>query len=166
MSTYLVAFLVGDFQCTAGEQDGVAIRVCATPDKVALTPYGLDVAKYVLHYYNNYFGIPYPLKKLDLIALPDFEAGAMENFGAITYRETDLLIDPKTASIDAKEGSGPGDRPRNGPPVVRRPGHHAVVGQHLAQRGLCHLDGKQAGGRHASGVEHRPDCDGRSGQTL
>jgi aminopeptidase N/puromycin-sensitive aminopeptidase len=103
MSTYLVAFLVGDFQCTAGEQDGVAIRVCSTPDKVALTPYGVDVAKYVLHYYNTYFGIPYPLKKLDLIALPDFEAGAMENFGAITYRETALLIDPKTASVGAKK---------------------------------------------------------------
>ena len=85
MSTYLVAFLVGDFQCTTGASDGVAIRSCATPDKVALTPYALDVAEHVLHYYNNYFGIPYPLKKLDLIALPDFEAGAMENFGAITY---------------------------------------------------------------------------------
>jgi aminopeptidase N/puromycin-sensitive aminopeptidase len=103
MSTYLVAFLVGDFKCTSGEQDGVAIRVCATPDKVALTPYGLDVAKYVLHYYNDYFGIRYPLKKLDLIGLPDFEAGAMENFGAITYRETALLIDPKTATDGAKE---------------------------------------------------------------
>jgi aminopeptidase N len=103
MSTYLVAFLVGDFQCTAGQQDGVAIRVCATPDKVSLTPYGVDVAKYVLHYFNTYFGIPYPLKKLDLIALPDFEAGAMENFGAITYRETDLLIDPKTATVGAKK---------------------------------------------------------------
>ena len=103
MSTYLVAFLVGDFQCSTGEQDGVAIRVCATPDKVALTPYGVDVAKYVLHYYNNYFGIPYPLKKLDLIGLPDFEAGAMENFGAITYRETDLLIDPRTATVGAKK---------------------------------------------------------------
>ncbi len=103
MSTYLVAFLVGDFECTRGEQDGVAIRVCATPDKVALTSYGVDVAKYVLHYYNTYFGIPYPLKKLDLIGLPDFEAGAMENFGAITYRETDLLLDPKNASIGAKK---------------------------------------------------------------
>jgi aminopeptidase N/puromycin-sensitive aminopeptidase len=103
MSTYLVAFLVGDFQCTSGEQDGVTIRVCSTPDKVALTPYGVDIAKYVLHYYNDYFGIPYPLKKLDLIALPDFEAGAMENFGAITYRETALLIDPKTASDGAKK---------------------------------------------------------------
>ena len=103
MSTYLVAFLVGDFQCTTGASDGVAIRSCATPDKVALTPYALDVAEHVLHYYNNYFGIPYPLKKLDLIALPDFEAGAMENFGAITYRETDMLIDPKVASVDAQK---------------------------------------------------------------
>jgi aminopeptidase N/puromycin-sensitive aminopeptidase len=103
MSTYLVAFLVGDFQCTSGESEGVKIRGCATPDKVALTPYSVDVAKYVLHYYDTYFGIPYPLKKLDLIALPDFEAGAMENFGAITYRETDLLLDPKTASVGAKK---------------------------------------------------------------
>ncbi len=104
MSSYLVAFLVGDFQCTEGESDGVKIRGCATPDKAALTPYSVDVAKYVLHYYDNYFGIPYPLKKLDLIAIPDFEAGAMENFGAITYRETAMLIDPKTASIGSKKG--------------------------------------------------------------
>jgi aminopeptidase N/puromycin-sensitive aminopeptidase len=103
MSTYLVALLVGDFQCTSGEQDGVAIRSCATPDKVALTPYSVEVAKFMLHYYNTYFGIPYPLKKLDLIALPDFEAGAMENFGAITYRETTLLLDEKTASIASKQ---------------------------------------------------------------
>ena len=104
MSTYLVAFLVGDFQCTGGEQDGVKIRVCSTPDKVELTHFGVEIAKYVLHYYNTYFGIPYPLKKLDLIGLPDFEAGAMENFGAITYRETALLIDSKTASVDSKKG--------------------------------------------------------------
>jgi aminopeptidase N/puromycin-sensitive aminopeptidase len=102
MSTYLVAFLVGDFQCSVGASDGVAIRVCSTPDKVALTPYGLNVAEWVLHYYDQYFDIRYPLKKLDLIALPDFEAGAMENFGAITYRETDLLLDPKTASANAR----------------------------------------------------------------
>jgi aminopeptidase N/puromycin-sensitive aminopeptidase len=99
MSTYLVAFLVGDFQCTAGEQDGVALRVCSTPDKVALTSFAMDVAKFTLHYYDTYFGIQYPLKKLDLIGIPDFEAGAMENFGAITFRESLLLIDPKTAPI-------------------------------------------------------------------
>jgi aminopeptidase N/puromycin-sensitive aminopeptidase len=98
MSTYLVAFLVGDFQCKSGEQDGVKLRVCATPDKVRLTPFALDVAKFALHYYDHYFGIHYPLKKLDFIGIPDFEAGAMENFGAITFRETDLLLDPKTSS--------------------------------------------------------------------
>jgi aminopeptidase N/puromycin-sensitive aminopeptidase len=104
MSTYLVAFLVGDFRCTSGESDGVTIRSCSTPDKVALTPYSVDVAKFVLHYYNNYFGIPYPLKKLDLIALPDFEAGAMENFGAITFRENALLLDTRTASVGSLKG--------------------------------------------------------------
>jgi aminopeptidase N len=99
MSTYLLAFLVGDFQCTRGEQDGVELSVCSTPDKVALTPFALDIAKFTLHYYDNYFGIDYPLKKLDLIAVPDLDNGAMENFGAITFREELLLIDPKTASL-------------------------------------------------------------------
>src|SRR5580693_5308165 len=105
MSTYLVAFVVGDFQCTSGEQDGVALRVCATPDKVQLTPFALDVAKFALHYYDHYFGIHYPLKKLDLIGIPDFEAGAMENFGAITFRETALLLDPQTASLRAQKNA-------------------------------------------------------------
>jgi aminopeptidase N/puromycin-sensitive aminopeptidase len=106
MSTYLVAFLVGDFQCTAGSSDGVPIRACATPDKVQYTKYAVSAAEFILHYYDNYFGIKYPMPKLDMIALPDFEAGAMENFGAITYRETDLLIDPKTAPVDAKKRVG------------------------------------------------------------
>jgi aminopeptidase N/puromycin-sensitive aminopeptidase len=105
MSTYLVAFEVGDFQCISGEQDGVALRVCATPDKVQLTPFALDVAKFALHYYDHYFGIHYPLKKLDLIGIPDFEAGAMENFGAITFRETDLLLDPKTATFRSQRNA-------------------------------------------------------------
>ncbi|MBV8630641.1 MAG: M1 family peptidase, partial [Silvibacterium sp.] len=104
MSTYLVAFLVGDFQCASGGSDGTPIRVCATPDKVEYTKFALSAAEFVLHYYNDYFGIKYPMPKLDMIALPDFEAGAMENFGAITYRETALLVDDKTASVDAKKG--------------------------------------------------------------
>ena len=103
MSTYLVAFLVGDFKCTSGASDGIPIRVCAPPSKVNLTHYALHVAEFALHYYDTYFGIQYPLQKLDLIALPDFEAGAMENFGAITFRETDLLLNPKTASIGARQ---------------------------------------------------------------
>src|SRR3981081_490891 len=103
MSTYLVAFLVGDFKCTEGKSDGVPIRACSTPDKIALTRFALESAKYVLHYYDTYFGIKYPMPKLDMVALPDFEAGAMENFGCITYRETDLLVNAKTGDIPEKK---------------------------------------------------------------
>ena len=103
MSTYLVAFLVGDFVCTSAKSDGVPIRACSTPDKVRLTRFALQSAQHILHYYDTYFGIKYPMPKLDMIALPDFESGAMENFGCITYRETDLLIDSKTATIPSKK---------------------------------------------------------------
>jgi aminopeptidase N len=103
MSTYLVAFLVGDFKCTDGKSDGVPIRACSTPDKVELTKFAVESAKYVLHYYDTYFGIKYPMPKLDMVALPDFEAGAMENFGCITYRETDLLVNSKTGDIPSKK---------------------------------------------------------------
>jgi aminopeptidase N len=101
MSTYLVAFLVGDFQCLSGSSDGVPIRSCATPDQVQYGKFALEAAEFTLHYYDTYFGIKYPMPKLDMIAIPDFEAGAMENFGAITYRETDLLVDPDHASVGA-----------------------------------------------------------------
>jgi len=103
MSTYLVAFLVGDFDCSKGKADGVPIRVCSTPDKVKLTTFALAAAEHFLTYYDTYFGIKYPMPKLDLIAIPDFEAGAMENFGAITYRETDLLVDDKDGAIRGKK---------------------------------------------------------------
>ena len=103
MSTYLVAWLVGDFQCSAGKSDGVPVRVCATPDKVGLTKFALDAAKWDLHYYDKYFGIKYPLAKLDLIAIPDFEAGAMENFGCITFRETEVLVDAKNGTLGARK---------------------------------------------------------------
>jgi len=103
MSTYLVAWLVGDFVCSEGKSDGVPIRVCATPDKLALTQFALEAAKWDLHYYDKYFGIKYPMGKLDLIAIPDFEAGAMENFGCITFRETELLVDEKTGTLPARK---------------------------------------------------------------
>jgi aminopeptidase N/puromycin-sensitive aminopeptidase len=103
MSTYLVAWLVGDFKCSKGKADGVAIRACSTPDKVKLTRFALDSAKETLRDYNNYFGIKYPLAKLDLVAVPDFEAGAMENYGCITFRETDLLVDNRDGDLNAKK---------------------------------------------------------------
>src|SRR5882757_8889776 len=102
MSTYHVAFLVGDFKCVEGSSDGVPIRACATPERVKYASFALTSAEYILHYYNNYFGIKYPMPKLDMIGIPDFEAGAMENFGAITYRESDMLVDEKNAPVGAK----------------------------------------------------------------
>jgi aminopeptidase N/puromycin-sensitive aminopeptidase len=103
MSTYLVAWLVGDFQCTKGKAEGVAIRACATPDKVELTQFAVEAAKWDLKYYDQYFGIHYPLSKLDMVAVPDFEAGAMENFGCIAFRETEMLVDEKHGTVPAKK---------------------------------------------------------------
>ncbi|SEB57158.1 M1 family metallopeptidase [Terriglobus roseus] len=102
MSTYLLAFQVGDWVCTSGKADGTPIRSCSTPDKIALTPFALHAAEHFLHYYNQYFGVKYAMPKLDMIGIPDFEAGAMENWGCITYRETALLVDEK-ASLSAKK---------------------------------------------------------------
>ncbi len=98
MSTYLVALLVGDFACRTGGSDGTVIRVCATPDKLPLTAFALEAAEHQLAFYNRYFGIRYPFGKLDIIGVPDFAAGAMENAGAITFRERTLLVDPARAA--------------------------------------------------------------------
>jgi aminopeptidase N len=102
MSTYLLAFLVGNFKCIEGSSDGVPIRACATPERVQYAHFALQSAEFILHYYDDYFGIKYPMPKLDMIGIPDFEAGAMENFGAITYRETDMLVDEKNAPESSK----------------------------------------------------------------
>jgi len=97
MSTYLVALLVGDWKCVSDEVDGIPLRVCSVPGKEEMGRISLEQTKHIVHFYNQYFGIKYPFGKLDQIAIPDFEAGAMENAGAITYRETLLLADEKTA---------------------------------------------------------------------
>jgi aminopeptidase N len=98
MSSYLVALLVGDFVCRSGAAGATPIRVCATPDKVGLTAFALTAAEHEVAFFNNYFGIPYPYEKLDIIGVPDFAAGAMENAGAITFRERMLLANQSTAS--------------------------------------------------------------------
>ena len=104
MSSYLVAMVVGDFVCRSGAADGTPIRVCSTPDKLGLTAYALEAAEQQLAFYNDYFGIKYPFGKLDIIAVPDFAAGAMENVGAIIFRERSLLVDPSRASFNAQKG--------------------------------------------------------------
>jgi aminopeptidase N len=102
MSSYLVAMLVGDFVCRSGSADGTPLRVCSTPDKRDLTAFALEAASVEVKFYNNYFGIRYPFKKLDLIGVPDFSAGAMENAGAITFRDRLLLLDPSDSSVTTR----------------------------------------------------------------
>src|SRR5271165_2536316 len=103
MSSYLVALTVGDWKCASDQVDGITLNVCTVPGKENLTRFPLDATKAILHYYNNYYAMKYPLPKLDQIAVPDFQAGAMENWGAIIYREAALLIDDKTASVGTKQ---------------------------------------------------------------
>ena len=103
ISSYLVAMAVGDFACVEGGADGIPIRVCATPDKKEQCRFALEAASHILHYYDQYFTIKYPFGKLDILAAPDFEAGAMENAGAIFYRERLLLIDDRTASVGQRQ---------------------------------------------------------------
>jgi aminopeptidase N len=103
MSAYLAALVVGNFEYVEGEFDGIPIRVYATTGKKEMGRFALEVAGDILKYYDHYFGIKYPYGKLDLIGLPDFSAGAMENTGCITFREVILLIDEKQGSVDLKK---------------------------------------------------------------
>ncbi len=104
MSTYLFAMMVGEFEWVeAHTNSGILVRVCTTPGKKDLGNFALDQAVKTLEFYTEYFGVPYPLPKLDLVAIPDFAAGAMENWGADTFRETTLLIDPRNSSAAAEE---------------------------------------------------------------
>jgi puromycin-sensitive aminopeptidase len=99
MSTYLVAIVVGPFaHGRVVDVDGVPLSVVSTPDKVDLGEFALDVAAHALRFYTEYFGVAYPGDKVDLVGIPDFAYGAMENLGCITFRETVLLVDPATAS--------------------------------------------------------------------
>ena len=99
LSTYLVAFVVGELEATDAEQAGnTPLRVWCVPGKGRLAAFGQDIGVFSLRFFKGYYGRAYPGDKLDLIAIPDFAAGAMENFGAITFRETALLVDRVSAT--------------------------------------------------------------------
>lgn len=104
MSTYLLAFAYGELAFKeATTKDGIIVRTYATAANVEHTAFALDVAVKCLEFYNQYFDVPYPLPKCDFIALPDFASGAMENWGAITFREQALLVDPQNTSLHLKQ---------------------------------------------------------------
>ena len=99
MSTYLVAFVVGPLEATDPvDVDGTPVRVVHRPGRGHLSAFALDVASHALRWFSEYYAIPYPSDKVDLVAIPDFAFGAMENLGCITFREVLLLIDPASAT--------------------------------------------------------------------
>lgn len=103
MSTYLLYVGIGEFEFLTGKLGKTLIRIVTTNGKKELGKLSLEFTKQFLGWYEKYFKIPYPLPKLDMIAVPDFASGAMENWGAITFRETILLYDPKTSSTETKQ---------------------------------------------------------------
>ena len=104
MSTYLVAFVVGRLEVTPTvDVDGTPLRIVHVPGKGHLTEFGLDVGAFCLRWFQEYYGIAYPGEKVDLVALPDFAAGAMENLGCITFRESLLLVDPATSTQNERQ---------------------------------------------------------------
>ena len=108
MSTYLLAFIVGDFEYLEknlgrGAKKNIRVRVYTVPGKKHQAKFALKVTVKVLEFYEKYFDIPYPLNTLDMIAIPDFSSGAMENWGAITYRESALLVDENHSSVSNKQ---------------------------------------------------------------
>ncbi|MGI9644658.1 MAG: M1 family metallopeptidase [Ilumatobacteraceae bacterium] len=104
MSTYLVAFVVGRLESTDPvEVNGVPLRVVHVPGKGHLTPFGLEVGAFCVDWFERYYGIAYPGGKIDLVALPDFAAGAMENLGCITFRENLVLVDLETSTQNEQQ---------------------------------------------------------------
>ena len=97
MSSYLLAFVIGELhKKTARTKSGVEVNIWATPAQNENTlDFALDIATRSIDFYDEYFGVKYPLPKSDHVALPDFSSGAMENWGLITYRESCLLADPE-----------------------------------------------------------------------
>src|SRR5437773_3252668 len=103
MSSYLNVFVAGELDVIEARSDSTQVRVIATKGKAELGRYALEATAQILQYYNDYFGVPYPLPKLDQIALPGGFGGAMENWGGITYYESALLFDPKNSSAETKQ---------------------------------------------------------------
>jgi aminopeptidase 2 len=104
MSTYLVAFIVGELNYIETNDFRVPVRVYAPPGQnIEHGQFSLDLAAKTLEFYEKVFGIPFPLPKMDQVAIPDFAQGAMENWGLVTYRVVDLLLDEKSSGAATKE---------------------------------------------------------------
>ncbi|MEO5739923.1 MAG: M1 family metallopeptidase [Vicinamibacterales bacterium] len=103
MSPYLVALAVGDWECVGSSADGIPIRVCGTPNRRAALGFALEWTGFAMRYLNRYFSVKYPFEKLDVVAVPDFSAGAMENTGAIFFREQFLITSEDGGTLEQRK---------------------------------------------------------------
>ena len=103
MSTYLVAIVVGEYEYLEGYQGDIKVRVYTPMGKTEQGKFALETSIKAIEYYTDFFGVPYPLKKYDCIAIADFQCGAMENWGLVTFRESAILADPAHTSSGSKQ---------------------------------------------------------------
>ncbi len=145
MSSYLLFLGMGDVERKTVMSGKTEIGIITRRGVVDQGDYALAEAKRLLTYYNDYFGQPYPLPKLDMIAGPGSSQffGAMENWGAIFYFEPELLFDPEARDPERARAHLHRRRARDGASMVRRSRHHVLVGRSLAQRRLRLVDGEQ-----------------------
>ena len=163
LPSYLVAFAVGPWDVPQGPDIApngsrttpIRLRGIAAQGQGGRMKYSLANTPAIVIALEDYFGIPYPFDKLDNVAAPDFWAGAMENAGLIVYRDS-LMFPDENSAVGASPGVLGRQRARTRAPVVRRSRHHALVGRHLAQRRLRHLDGQQDPRPAAAGSAYRP----------
>jgi aminopeptidase N len=103
MSPYLVAMIVGDWECISGAAERIPVRICSTPDRKQDLGFALESTLFALSYFNRYFAVDYPFEKLDIIGVPDFAAGAMENTAAIVFRDRFLFVDENSSTEQRKQ---------------------------------------------------------------
>ena len=160
MSTYLLAFIIGELNCVGTKNFRVPVRVFATPDKdIEHGRFSVELAAKTLEFYEKTFDSKFPLPKMDMAAIPDFSAGAMENWGLVTYRVVDLLFDEKTSGASTKQRVAEvvqhelahqwyvtwfycAEIVQKLKPLfqVRKPRNHGLLGWAMAQRRIRYMD--------------------------
>ena len=143
MSTYLNVFVAGELDLIEAKSGETQIRVITTKNKSAMGRYVLEASAQILRYYNEYFGTPYPLPKLDQIAVPAGFGGAMENWGGITYYESILLFDPEKSLPRGRSRRLRSARARNGAPMFWQSRDDGLVDNLWLNEGFASWMGKQ-----------------------
>ena len=159
LPTYLVAFAVGPFDILSGPPHDPPIRVVTTRGRSGLAGLALETAQAMIEQLSDYFDMAYPYAKLDIVAVPDFGAGAMENPGLVTFRDTLLLVDRDHATTSIKRSQASVIAHEFAHQWFGDLGHDAVVGRPVAERGLRDVGRSQDGRPLAAVVRRHPRAD-------